>query len=245
MGKGVLAKNPATSADLPRQVESDVGYALTDNEVTDLLDKMRGSVLFEPIALAVLTGVRLGELVALQWSDFDPAAKTLRVERALEWTREYGFRVKEPKSRRGRRTIKIDPSLVNMLLALKEKYLRLAAGISDAAHVDFKLVKLPPDALIFPSPLSLTRWRNPRSLTKETRERFRKLGFSQLRSFQDLRVTHVTALLDRGVPVQTIAERTGHDVVVMLKHYGKRTRPSDEKAAAVIGSLSARILERK
>jgi hypothetical protein len=46
--------------------------------------------------------------------------------------------------------------------------------------------------------------RHGKSVTKDTRRRFRKLGFATLR-FHDLRVSHETALLDAGVPVQVVA----------------------------------------
>ena len=72
---------------------------------------------------------------------------------------------------------------------------------------------------MFPSPagpFDFTRLRNPKSVTKETRARFRKLGFDRLR-FHDLRASHGTALLDAGVPVHVVAARLGHDPAVLLR----------------------------
>jgi integrase len=94
---------------------------------------------------------------------------------------------------------------------------------------------------MFPSPPTLTQLRNPKSVTKETRARFRKLGFSKLR-FHDLRGSHGTALLDAGVPVHVVAARLGHDAAVLLKAYAKRNRQSDEAAAAVIGELAKGVM---
>jgi integrase len=78
---------------------------------------------------------------------------------------------------------------------------------------------------MFPSPVepfSCTRLRHGKSVTKEARRRFRKLGFATLR-FHDLRVSHETALLDAGVPVHVVAARCGHDPAVLLRNYAKRT----------------------
>ncbi len=75
--------------------------------------------------------------------------------------------------------------------------------VPDGTDIDLSVVKLPMDALMFPSPVepfSFAHLRNPKSVTKETHKRFRKLGFATPR-FHDLRITHETALLDRGVPV--------------------------------------------
>lgn len=114
------------------------------------------------------------------------------------------------------------------------------------AGVDLSLIQLPAGALMFPSPpqegdFDFTRLRNPHSVTKETRRRFRKLGFTTLR-FHDLRGSHGTALLDAGVPVHVVAERLGHDPAMLLRAYAKRNRKSDRAAAAVIGELAKGVL---
>jgi integrase len=242
--KGHLRANPAARASVPRAIEPDCGQALAADELRRLLDGFRGSALFSIIVTAAFTGARLGEVLALRWSDLDPIAKTLRIERAIETTREHGRRLKPPKSKRGERIIAIDDVLVAVLLAERDKHLRLAAGVPDGAQVDLSLVRLPADALMFPSPdgaFGFTRLRNTKSVTKETRARFRKLGFDRLR-FHDLRASHGTALLDAGVPVHVVAARLGHDPAVLLRTYAKRTNQSDAAAAAVIGAIAKGVL---
>ena len=242
--KGILVKNPADDADVPRPEESGAGQVLSADELKRLLDGFKGSVLYPIIATASFTGARLSELLALRWSDLDPIAKTLRIERAIEQTAEHGRVLKEPKSARGKRTITIDDALLAMLMAEHRKALELVAGVPDGADVDLTLIKLPPDSLMFPSPkgaTDLAKLRHPKAVTRETRERFRKLGFATLR-FHDLRASHGTALLDKGVPVHVVAARLGHDPAVLLKAYAKRTPQSDAAAAKVIGELSSGIL---
>ena len=66
--------------------------------------------------------------------------------------------------------IAIDDVLVAVLLAERDKHLRLAAGVPDGAQVDLSLVRLPADALMFPSPdgaFGFTRLRNTKSVTEE------------------------------------------------------------------------------
>jgi integrase len=153
--------------------------------------------------------------------------------------KKHGLRLKPPKSWRGKRTIKLDPVLVTLLLDLRAAYQRMVAGVPDGADIDLSLIKLPPDALMFPSPtapFSMTRLRNPKTFTKSTRARFRRLGFKTLR-FQDLRDSHATLLLDSGVPVHAVAERLGHDPVVLMRKYAKRTRKASTDAAAVAATL--------
>jgi integrase len=78
-------------------------------------------------------------------------------------------------------------------------------------------------------------------VSREARARFRKLGFDRLR-FHDLRGSHGTALLDAGVAVHVVAARLGHDAAVLLRRYARRTKQSDEAAAAVIGEMAKGLL---
>jgi integrase len=166
----------------------------------------------------------------------------LTIARSLEETKAHGWRFKEPKTARGRRTIAIDAALAGVLSAHRDKHLRLTAGVADGDPVDLSLVKLPDGALIFPSPgEDIIRPRDARGLTKEFIRRARKLGFAGFR-FHDLRGTHETMLLDAGVPVHVVAARCGHDPAVLLRTYARRTKKADTSAAAVIGTLSERML---
>ena len=240
--KGLLVANPVAKAEAPVADQSDAGQVLDQEQLTALLTGFRGSVLYPIVAVAAFTGARRNEILALRWSDFDPANSTLTIARSLEETRAHGRRFKEPKTRRGSRTIAIDDGIAALLSGEREKYLRLTAGVADGAKVDLTLVKLPSDALIFPSPgEDITRPRDARSLTKEFIRRAAKLGFASLR-FHDLRGTHETLLLDAGVPVHVVAARCGHDPAVLLRTYARRTKKADTSAAAVIGTLSERVL---
>ena len=68
-----------------------------------------------------------------------------------------------------------------------------------------------------------------------------EMGFPGLR-FHDLRGTHETLLLDKGVGIHVVARRCGHDPAVMLRKYAKRLRSADEKAAEALGALSKTAL---
>jgi integrase len=193
------------------------------------------------------TGCRRNEALALRWGDLNVEKKTLRIERALEETKKYGLRFKEPKKEAHRRTITVDDDLIAVMVAEQEKHQRLVAGIPDGAGVDLSLIKLPDDALMFPNPpakgaaFSLSTPRNPRNTTKEFRRKASKLGFKSL-WLHHLRGSHETALLDAGVPVHVVAARCGHDPAVLLRIYAKRTRKADTSAAVAIAALSKGVL---
>jgi integrase len=138
----------------------------------------------------------------------------------------------------------IPPTLQQSLMARLDRLgpARMA-GVPDSALIDLSLVKLPDDALMFPSPplhgesFSFTKLRNPRNTTKEFGRKATALGFAGLR-LHDLRGTHETHLLDKGVSPAAVAKRCGHDPATMLRSYAKRTRKADTMAAEIIGMLS-------
>jgi integrase len=164
--------------------------------------------------------------------------------RAIEPTKKYGRRIKSPKTARGVRTITIDDALIEVLHKVRDKHLRLVAGIPDGIHVDTSPVRLPQGALIFPGwgGIDLLRTRNCHSVENDWRERVAKIGFAGFR-LHDLRGTHSTMLLDRGMPVHTVAARIGDDPATLLRIYAKRTRKSDASAAATIAAISACVLD--
>ena len=117
------------------------------------MQSFRASPIYAIVAVAAFTGMRRNEILALRWCDLDPVAKTLRIERSLEESRGAVQRFKSPKREAHKRTIAIDDALVRLLLSVREKHLRLVAGVPDGVEVDLQLIKLPADALMFPSPI--------------------------------------------------------------------------------------------
>jgi integrase len=249
--KGLLKINPMARVEqVPSGGEGDHGLALDETDLAKLVTGFKASpVMYEPVVVDAATGVRRNELLAFRWIDFDPAHKILKVERALEVTRKFGVRFKAPKTWRGKRTIVLDDGTVELLLQLRETHQRLYAGVPDGADVDLSLIRLPEDALIFPAGFSFSTPRDTRNFTKAFTKQAKLLGFEGFK-FHHLRGTHATLLLDRGIPVHTVAERLGDDPAVLLRNYAKRKRQRGDKptenaqVSAAIGALAAGFLAR-
>jgi integrase len=241
--KGLLVTNPADRAEQLGAVEDEVGIVLDEGQLTTLVQGFRETWLCVIVCVAAFTGMRRNEILALRWVDIDPATGTISVTRSIERTKKHGRRVKGPKTARSRRTIKIDEGLTALLRSERERHLRLVAGVSDEANVDLSLVKLPDGAPVFPAIRggSLTALQSPDSITAAFARRVRTLGYPGMR-FHDLRASHGTALLDRGVSVRTVAERLGHDPALLLRVYAKRTKKSDAAAANIIGTMTKGLL---
>jgi hypothetical protein len=100
-------------------------------------------------------------------------------------------------------------------------------------------------------PLQQSRAKNSTSRNLVTRaisarsiaRRANRLGFGSTR-FHDLRGIHVTALLDAGIPVHTVAQRIGDDPAVLLRNYAKRkrTKTADTSLSNAIEAFAANFL---
>ncbi|MDQ2935498.1 MAG: site-specific integrase, partial [Chloroflexota bacterium] len=100
----LVGRNAAADATPPYTPHRPVEY-LRAEDARRLLDVTRDDDLGPLYALAATTGLRLGELLGLAWSDLDPAAGTLRVRRTLAEGHDGRWVLAEPKSARSRRTI--------------------------------------------------------------------------------------------------------------------------------------------
>jgi integrase len=126
---GVVRDNVADVVKPPRAPDQEKDI-LQPDRARELLEKLHGHPLYMLAALALATGARRNELLALRWQDVDLDAGRLRIEIALEQTRAYGIRVKAPKTRKGRRTISLPAATVAVLRAhwRAQQEQRLALG---------------------------------------------------------------------------------------------------------------------
>jgi integrase len=221
---GVVTRNVATMVDAPRVRAHEI-EVLTPAKVKAVLEKLRGRSLYPIASIALATGMRRGELLALRWQDVDLDGATLKVERALEQTKRGGLLFKPPKTRYGRRTIALPPSTVAELRAHRKSQAeqRLALGLG----------KAPDDALVFATWDGSTR--SPNALTKEWSLAMKAAGLKA--TFHSLRHTHASTLIASGLDVLTISRRLGHgSPAITLGVYGHLFKP-DDRAAAIMESV--------
>src|SRR5260370_40980799 len=117
---GLINRNVASLVSLP-QAERYEGQILTVEQARKLLAVARGSRLDALLLVALTTGMRRGELVALHWSDVDLEKGVLQVRHTLAWVYSMGYVLGEPKSKAGRRKIVLSRGVVE---ALKEHKVR-------------------------------------------------------------------------------------------------------------------------
>jgi integrase len=225
---GLIQQNPGDIAKPPPVAAAEIEI-LSEAEAMTVLHKLRGRSLYPIIALALASGMRRGELLALMWKDIDLDAARLRVEHSLEQTKA-GLRVKAPKTRHGRRTISLPAWVVTDLREhwRAQQELRLKLGLG----------KAPADALVFPNLDGEPR--SPNAVTKEWTVAATKLGFSHI-TLHALRHTHASQLIASGLDVLTISRRLGHgSPTITLGVYGHLFTNTDDRAAQIMEAAFAR-----
>ena len=113
-----MASNPCDLVTLPRAVKKELAY-LTFEQAQHLLEVAKNHTLEYLFATAVITGMRLGELQALRWSDIDFAQATMHVTRSLSYRDPdgtgYTYEEEEPKTASSQRTIPLPGFLIEFL----------------------------------------------------------------------------------------------------------------------------------
>jgi len=218
----LLARNPAEvfRRRLPKVERHDMA-TLTAEQGAGLLAAIRHTRVYWPVMIALATGMRRGEILALRWRNVDLDGGSLRVVESLEQTKA-GLRFKAPKTDKAR-AVTLPAYAVGELRRLKreqaEELLRLG-------------VRLGGDVLVCAradgEPLQ------PRSLTH---------GFAVMMAggikdvprvrFHDLRHSHATQLLLAGVHPKVAQERLGHSTITTtLDLYSHVSETMQEDAAA-------------
>jgi integrase len=214
----MLFRNPADAVDPPK-VERVTLKTYDLSQTVELLDAMRGTKMFAPTMLAVLCGLRRGEICALRWRHVNLDDGQLSVAESAEQT-ETGVRYKEPKSGRGR-TVALSTTVIE---ELRQHRIRQAQELLKFG------VRLTNDTMIVCQADGSAL--QPRSLTHEWTRLISTTPLTRIR-FHDLRHAHATHLLASGVHPKVASERLGHSKVgITLDLYSHVLPGMQEDAAA-------------
>ena len=197
-------------------------------DVATLLAKLRHWRLAPVAMVALFTGLRLSEVLALRWSRADLDRKVIEVREALEQTKTHGVRFKPAKTRAGRRGITLPDILVEALREHRKRQLELRMQTGAG--------RLHDDALLFATierdPLT------PNAVSMAWSDFADDAGIPEV-TFHALRHTHASQLIDAGVDIVTISKRLGHSKPdITLRVYAHLFRKDDGKAAEAINRVA-------
>ena len=222
---GLLSANPTHGATLPTYFHNEM-RTLDSSQVSRFLLAAKGSPYYALYHMAITTGMRLGEMLGLKWSDLDWSNGTIRVNRQKQDVPGKGTSLVEPKTRSGRRAIFLG---AGALKVLETQQAYLAACRSEKGD------RWEENDLIFPNSVgNMGDYSNIRSDFNKVLE---AAGISRIK-FHDLRPTTASLLLNNKVPVIVVSNMLGHSKPsVTLDIYAHVFHDMQGEAAVVMDRL--------
>ena len=190
----------------PKWKENQERKALTPEQQEGLLIASTGTKTEYMIKLILQSGLRIGELLGLQWSDIDQRKGIIKVRHTLEKLTGQPYRLKPTKSRNGLRDIPLTEEARNILKlqAVKQKedrlkagtYWKPAEGLEDLIFTNETGAPFPPgDATVYLKPV---------------KKRMTAAGLETDFSYHHLRHTFGKRCYDAGMDIKTLQEIMGH-----------------------------------
>ncbi len=231
---GYLQSNPMDSVAAPKVRKRQARF-LDDDQAVDLLRKLAGeeNMMFRAaVLLALLCGLRLGEVGALTFADVDFERGFIDVSRAVKYSPASGSVVGSTKSDASDRVVDLPDGMLRLLEETRDYQEYCANAMGDRWHGVGRIV---------------CNWdgtpMHHDTPSKQWRKFADKHGFKGVR-FHDLRHSHASILLSNNVDVVSVSSRLGHDNAdVTLKIYAHAVRKRDRASADVMDSLIARALK--
>lgn len=209
---GLIQANPCSGAERPTVAKKEL-VTLTPEQTRQLLRVAEAHRLSALFVLAVATGMRQGELFGLRWSDVDLEGMAVTVCHTLEEI-DGAHRLKEPKSKAGRRRIDLPAFAVAALVEHRKKM--MAEGHAAApVFCDHK-----------------GGWLRKSNFVRQIfKPMLKKAGLPDIR-FHDLRHGHATWLLSLGEHPKVVQERLGHAQIALTLDVYSHVLPTVQRKAA-------------
>lgn len=208
---GLIRVNPAADCKLPPQNRKET-QLLSREELQKFLIQAKEEGYYELFLLELATGLRRGEVLALQWDDLDFTTGELRIQRQV-YRANGELVVSAPKTIAALRTIVLPPALLEVLKEYRQQ-------------IDSRWM--------FPSPAKEDSPFDPATVRKRLQTILEHAGCRKVR-FHDLRHLFVTTALESGMDVKTLSTIIGHvSAKTTLNVYTHVTDEMRQTAAAKI-----------
>jgi integrase len=183
----------------PPKPERRIMQVLSRDQVAAFLDTIRGDRLEALYLLAITTGMREGELLALKWREVNLDADALRITATLYRRKARNFAITPTKTHKSDRMVALAPVAVDALRSHRARQLEERLALGDAWQ---------DNDLVFPlqdgSPMD-----GQNMYRYEFRRQLARAGLPPIR-FPGLRHTFATLMREQGMDIKDVADALGH-----------------------------------
>lgn len=232
---GLVNRNVSDMLKAPKRGHREM-MPLSALEVRRFLDVVRDDRFYALYVLALSTGMREGELLALRWQDVDLARRSVQVRLNVQETLGR-YILAETKTAYSRRTVALTQAAVDALAEHWQQ--QQVAKLQMGKQYDDTL------NLVFPNGFGGIMI--PHNITKRSFKRYLvQAGLSRETRFHDLRHTAATLLLAAGVNVKVVSEMLGHsNVSITLSIYAHVLPHMQQSAVQAMDNLLGSSESRK
>lgn len=223
-----IIKNVVNYTEPPTVKNKRESIFFTEEQLDTLIEAARTHRLGAAYMLDISTGLRRGELLGLCWDAVDLKRGTITIKRQLLASKAGPYLDEDVKTTKSKRTIPIPANIVKELKAhgTRQKREKVLYGPD---YQDNNLLFCYPDGTMI-EPKNLTRW-------FQTILEHAKLPKARL---HDIRHSHASLLLKKGINPKVIQERLGHSTIgITLDLYSHLTPGMQEEASNMINDLFA------
>ena len=200
--------NPVRDAERPKDQRGDDSFKiriLNPDEIQAFLGAVEGQKYQTLFTLAVMSGMRQGEVLGLKWQDIDWISNQVHVQRTFNNQAWY-----KPKTRTSNRKIDLGPSTMLMLRRWK--------------------LACPPGDLIFPNEAGQPM-NHSNLIARHFNPALKAAGLPVIR-FHDLRHAYASFLIEQGENLKYIQTQLGHSSPsVTLNVYAHLMKSENQEAA--------------
>ena len=221
----VIQHNPARDVIIPRKQQNKEHKVkfFSNQELKQFLDYLEDldqssyENFFDYVLYKTLlaSGCRIGEALALEWSDIDLKKGIISISKTLNRYQETNT----PKSKAGLREIDIDKATVSLLKQYKKRQQVQSWQLGRSEGIVF-------------TPFS-TKYAYACLLRKRLQSHFKAAGVPDI-SFHGFRHTHATIMLYAGIEAKDLQYRLGHsNISITLNTYVHATKEGAKKAVSI------------
>ena len=216
---GMIGRNPADAVEPPRPQHHEM-QTMNESDIYIFLKLAKSTPYYALFYLALFTGMRRSELLALRWCDVDLLLCQLSVTRTIHQLHDGDIIFQQTKTDKSRRMVSLSPSTAIVLREHRElqEKTRQSLGLT-LTDEDLVFCQIDGKPLL------------PDSITHAWMKLARRTGMKGIR-LHDARHTHASLMLKQGIHPKIVQERLGHSSIQITLDTYSHVAPGLQQAAA-------------